>query len=226
MIGPSVYPPHHLFVFGGTLGLLGSETWSCGLRCGYVGGGSPAFDEEAWLTAMAPVTSAWFSDALSLNDDTTDLQFLKCNRIGADGKYAEPESHTYFYPTPIAGVSPISTNAFQVSLVMTHLTSVSRGPACRGRIYLPRPGVGVLDTGLFTGSQVDGIRNRYGEFLEAIRIVSAGGVELIPSVVSRLPEPSGTIRTITGLRTDTKPDTQRRRAQQLVGTFAETVVPD
>jgi hypothetical protein len=96
--------------------------------------------DQATLEAVADDVGDWWrGDLTPGNPGFTlwgSLTGIKLNRIGVDGRYTEPETMEYFYPTPINGTAS-NTPAAQNSMVATLRTAVPRGRGSKGRMYLP-----------------------------------------------------------------------------------------
>lgn len=67
------------------------------------------------------------------------IEVIKLNRIGTDGKYTEPQTVEEDVTPPTTGTTTLQP-APQVAIAITLRTAVSRGLAHAGRFYLPLPG--------------------------------------------------------------------------------------
>jgi hypothetical protein len=220
------FSPHALLELSGQLISLSgpNEIWTMGLRV--TGSNSfhagPLEDEiEGFLDAlvdgdhgMSRSLKDWFADPTAGMSNQATLTTVKLNRIGADGKYAQPGiTHVRDF-TPVAGGAAPQAPDF-LSLVWTYETAKMRGRAHRGRAYPPNP------TYAFTGAQVtnalrDANAARGAAFINLVREAhnnDAGFDQLSPVIASRI---DGSIETITGVSSDNVYDVQRRRKNQLV----------
>lgn len=130
------YTPHVLAQFGGKLAGPPDDIWTCTLRLRTVGSLS-AFDVQAYMTGVSGPLADWFQGNTSHIASNAYLQWLKVNKIGADGHYSdESNTHLHEYTTSHPGnFTPIAP-AF-CSLAMSFTTAHKRGRAHAGRMYLP-----------------------------------------------------------------------------------------
>lgn len=108
-------------------------------------------DEEQWLDDTGvPALKAWMQNSLSRMSFDTILNFAKFNRIGPDGKYADPGPVHQRTWAGTSGSSAQSELPLQASLCLTWRSNdATRGLASKGRIYAPRPAIQVGADGLF-----------------------------------------------------------------------------
>lgn len=123
-------------------GTLYSDIFNCSLTFVPTPLGATTIEEPdtALMEALATKIGDWWNDTSTTAGPgiitSAILQGFKLNRIGADGRYVDATTHEYVYPTPVPG----ATGSFyppQLTLVASLRSSVERGPANRGRIYLP-----------------------------------------------------------------------------------------
>ena len=212
------YPTHFLLQFGGTIGTGSGETWSCGIRLKTQNAEPNLFNPGGgYLTSIAvPALAAWMGRATSKINNNCKLVFAKCNEIGPDGKYTKPTTYEYFWPTPVAGASAGAALPYQCSVVLSWETSAaSRGPASKGRIYSPAPGVTMSgSTGLFLPAEALGMAQSAATLLNSIDDSVGVTGQIRPHIVSNVG--SGSANEINSVRVDNRVDIQRRRAAQLV----------
>lgn len=212
------YPPHALVQFGGTLTPLTgqSEIWTCGVRVtkAVVGGGGGFLDDpQGYANSLVTPLKTWFASAADLANDAT-LTWVKVNNINAAGKYNDPVTHRADIPPQVGSGIPKAPQFCCIALTLE--TGFLRGPAHRGRIYLPNYVYS------FTGSQTSAAN---------VALVLAAGKRLMqtlqtpgggatpastPVVVSKLG--SGAVRPITGLSVDNIYDYISRRKDRLTST--------
>lgn len=229
---PGPFDRESLYVqWGGSL--PGGEQWSCGVRMANDGVASATGNLyiEGMDTQVA--VDGWIKDAVlafhqrpaTLISNVAHLEFVKFNKIGLDGKYMDPTTSVHYYPAGTTGSGTGQQPANQVTLAITLLTGVSRGPAHMGRFYIPLPIAPVGNDGLISLGVADGIRDSARTFLEDLS--NMPGVDSLgsPSVVV-MSRKAGAPRTrqVTGVKVGRVLDTQRRRRRSLPESYESTVV--
>lgn len=203
----------HLYLqWGGKL--PGLEIWSCGLRLAGVGGGTPPID-DATLTAYANVVSGFHANPNTLIASACKLSFVKVNQIGTNGHYtAQHTNEKIIADIAGGGGSPQPPN--QIALAISLLTGFSRGPAHRGRFYLPMPRHDVIDSNGQIGASIrDAIRESAAQFVTALNGVSSGAQVAVFSRKAGAPAH----RLVSGVEVGRVLDTQRRRRNRLVEAY-------
>jgi len=221
---------HHLLVWGGTL--PGDETWCCSLRLAGTSGISEETtriandlwvdsksdeDRQSWLDDdIAPAVLTYHTAAGTGLHPNAKLTYCKLNPIGIDGHYLSETTIEHVFP-PAPGGGPANNTPNQVALVVSLTTGFTRGPAHRGRFFLPMPSMnmGGVD-GCFSDGAIDNCVLTTKTFLEEIADVpgldTVGSAE--PAVMSRkLGSPK--TRKVTGVAIGRVPDTQRRRRRNI-----------
>lgn len=195
-----------LLTFGGSLWT--GEQWSCGLRSTPNFGDGNEFGQGA-LEEIVPVLSNWWSTS-NTSFGTATLGWAKFNRIGTDGRYVSDETNLHEY-TP--AVSPGATSGSwpaQISLVATLETGVTRGLACRGRIFLPVPRVTLGPDGRIAVGSATAIATSTAALITSLNALPLYGVTSIYSDVRE-----GRVRSITGVSVGRVLDTVRSRRTSL-----------
>lgn len=134
----------------------------------------------------------------------------KASLIGTDGLLYDDRVGEFFYPEPLVGGSNEIKPA-QIATVVTLRSDVRKGPAALGRMYLPPLGAGISEAdGLYQG-YTDELAEDMVEFFRAVNLWAPGegGVGLTS------PVGEGRQSLVTRLGVDSRPDTQRRRANSL-----------
>jgi len=202
----------HLYVqWGG--GLPGGESWSCGFRM-WKSGGSAEADGAACLVPVSAAIAAFHGRAASLIGTQAKLSFVKVNAISTAGTYLGSGTNEATYADDPGGGFP-STHPNQICLVASTTTGFSRGPAHRGRFYLPLPSITVGSDGRITDAnavQVD------GSLATLLTDVNANGTGHVMTVMSRKAGAPGH-RAVTGFEVGSVLDTQRRRRRSLVEVY-------
>lgn len=212
------YVPHVLIAFGGTLPArtAADEIWSCTIRAfpGATGGpanmGGAGVDYGAYATALAPALKAWFTGG-TVNPVSTqcNLTYVKVNPIGPDGKYSDDDASNTVAISGANGQSSLAGISF-TCLATSWGSDKLRGPASRGRMYLPTYAGAPAGTAVATTSHRANVLSYSLALVSAIRTPTAGlnGGQMTPALVSPIGGAWSYIRTA---RVGDVWDTQRRR---------------
>lgn len=199
-----------LLAFGGNL--YGAETWTMTLRLT-----PPAAigDQAAWQAACNAVhakINTWWVSGVSGAGAT--FLWTKLNEIKIDGKYAQPYT---IRKDNTAAQTPGSASNYppQVSLVATLETGVTRGNACRGRMFFPIPRGGIGQDGRISAAAASEFAGQVKTLLDDINsvdpdmrvhVMSPGGIK----------DTAGRQRIVTGVSVGRVLDTMRSRRAQLL----------
>lgn len=179
----------------------------------------------------------WSSQAPADADAANTAAAAVATAYGDQGAIGAPHSHLatgegtdavrcYSYPTggpsaSFVGVAPLVNSGtstrvvpLQVAVVVTLLTGFS-GRRNRGRIYTPwclTTTAGALTTG-----NASDTASWWAGFLSKVNVATEPGHCVVLSQVA------GSANDITSVRCDTRPDTQRRRADRQAGVSSVTV---
>jgi hypothetical protein len=132
---------HVLAQWGGTL--PGGEIWSNSIRLASDGTGNsadvPDFEAmQTWLHGPAKdAVAAFHARADTGVHAQAKLTFLKMNVVDMNGHYIENTTFEHAYSPVVAGGSQANLHPNQCTLVVSTCTAFERGPAHRGRFYLP-----------------------------------------------------------------------------------------
>jgi len=203
----------HLYVqWGGKL--PGSEQWSCGLRLINVGGGV-ANDDTGMLAAVSTAVEDYHTRALTSIGNNALLSFVKVNAIGTDGHYVANTTNEHIAPDATGGATAASPFPNQIALAVSLTTGFSRGPAHRGRFYLPLPYTSPGVDGTIPAGTAGGVHTSTTTFLAALNAVNAAWKVGVMSRKSGAPA----ARVVTGVEVGRVLDTQRRRRNKLVENY-------
>jgi hypothetical protein len=216
--------PHVYVQWGGKL--PGGEIWSCGVRLAQKTGWPIPIDFLTELpgNTLKEWTDGYIKDAVLMFHTSAaaaistacKLSFVKANKIGKDGKYIMPNTNEYVYPD-VAGGGGGMAYPNQVALVVSLLTNVSRGPAHRGRFYMPAPTSPVDgNTGLISAVNAQNVAFAAKTFIEALS--DTPGLDVPGSIgVSVMSRKTGaaTARRVEDVAVGRALDTQRRRRNKL-----------
>lgn len=140
----------------------------------------PTFEDErippvtqAYADQIGGIVKTFFTSTGANISSMAKLDRVKVNRIGTDGRYADPEPFEYVINPAVSGQAsaPVpAQNALAVSLIGT---DNPRALAGRGRFYLPMTGgMGGLDgTGRLSTATVTGIADAVKKLVNDINAV-------------------------------------------------------
>lgn len=204
--------PHIYLQWGGKL--PGNEQWSCGLRLAAVGGATLANDVAALASAVTAVT-AYHQSINTGNSPRALLSFVKMNLVGTDGHYVEPVTYQTVVADLGGGGTVANTPANQIANAVSLTTGFSRGPAHRGRYYLPLPCFALDANGVYAAANAITVSNQTDTFIAALNAYSANAKVAVFS--RKLGAPAH--RLVTGNLVGRVYDTQRRRRRALVENY-------
>jgi hypothetical protein len=201
----------HVYVqWGGKL--PGSESWSCGVRLRKKSGVVQSGEAANMLPGLVTALTAFHSSGSTNLGTGAKLSFVKSNAISMDGHYMDPagSNETVVADVPGGGTSQ-QTFPNQVALAVTLTTGFSRGPAHKGRFYLPLPNGSIDANGLIPAGGAIAVSGAVDDLITAINAIDAT-YEL--AVFSRKSGAAGN-RKVTGNLVGRALDTQRRRRRSL-----------
>lgn len=203
------YPSeHYLLAFGGPLST--NEQWSCTLRMSAAFAAQDQAGEEAALEGIVQVLTFQWAQQNPVSGDAR-VSFVKYNRVGVDGKYTRETTNQVDIAPPLlsaaGGVHPL-----QIALVATLETSVERGLANKGRIYLPSPWYPCSEPNrTISAGSAQGAATWVAGLITALNDVAGVGTVIVASKTR-----AGAIRPVTGVNVGTVLDTMRSRRTSLL----------
>jgi len=201
--------PHWYLQWGGKL--PGNEQWSCGLRMAHVGE-IDADNDPAMLAAASAAVRAYHVNGAAFISQAAKLSFVKLNLVGVDGHYVEDTTFEVVH-ADVPGGGPGSTPyPNQVALAVTLTTGFSRGPAHKGRFYLPLPGFVLGTDGTIAATNAAGLSTATDTFIAALNAMNSFSKVAVMSRKAGAPAH----RLVTGNLVGRILDTQRRRRRSLV----------
>lgn len=230
---PGPFDREHGYVqWGGSL--PGGETWSCGVRVAATEGIdvpnwlllNSGWDYDALNQHYADVISAFHAKPEAQISARAVLEFVKFNGIGKNGRYIEQVTHEVTFPGVAGGVGgagPHPPN--QICMVVSLLTGFTRGPAHRGRFYLPMPAMAVGVTGMVGEGERNLLLTETQTLIAEMSDVPGADTAQSPGVVvmsRKLGAPA--TRRVTGVAIGRVLDTQRRRRRSLPEQYNEFFV--
>lgn len=205
--------PHLYLQWGGKL--PGGEEWSCGLRMA-AKNAFTSLDAQGMLAGVTAAVQAYHTNANTCINPPAKLSFVKLNAVGEDGKYIEDVTFGSILADIAGGAAGTAINyPNQNALAVSLLTAVTRGPAHRGRFYLPLPKVSVGTDGLIDAATRDLIKGTSTTFLNALNAVNANYEVAVFSRKAGAPAH----RPVTAMAVGRVIDTQRRRRRKLAENY-------
>jgi hypothetical protein len=173
---PQFTENHALLRFGGP-GFGGEEIWSCGLRLRHVGGDALDPMRADTIASLPDVTGAvldYTNDVNASFNGLCSVAWVKLDVIRATtGKYAFPDNpNTFELPAPDPCAGPPGPP--QVAYCVTNRGLFKRGPAARGRWYVPVGAAGVDSQGRISDANAQAFADAAGSFLTALRDIETG----------------------------------------------------
>lgn len=214
-----MYATHFLVAFGGGWGSDAGEVWQCGVRGNPGAGFIDTFDEDTYLSEIEAALSSWFSNSDNGMANQANLQWVKCNKIGPDGRYVDPTTHVFDYVSPPPGGSAIVAPGF-TSLAYTWGTTHTRGTGTYGRIYPPNSTYAM--GGAFNVSTASTNANRAAglALLNVLNNHSSTTSEFGPEIASKK---DASLTAISRVSSDNIYDVQRRRKNRATSTRSDWV---
>lgn len=208
---PGPFDSAHIYVqWGGKL--PGPEQWSCGLRLRKKTAG--AIDSGAGLLVGVSAAIATFhASADAQIAASAKLDFVKVNSIGTDGKYINASTNDAIYSDLGGAGSAIQKYPNQIAWAVSLVTGFNRGPAHKGRFYLPLPDCYI--NGTDSRVSVAAATQLHGAVTTLLASLNAVNTDYEVAVFSRKSGAAGN-RRVTGAAIGRTLDTQRRRRASLV----------
>lgn len=223
------YKRHWLLSFGGTVA-NGQDIWSNNIRMTndetLDPDSVPASTLEAFLDDYVSDIRAFIGNPLAYIYNGVTCSWVKFNEIGPDGHYANT-STTHLRVlngsgnlAPIFGTTGTPTPPSYQSVCVTTLTNRARGPASKGRLFLPQCAAPLQGPGRMTSTVSQNIATAAASFLTALG--DEAGVDVTnmrPAVVSNVGSP-GPAEPIIKVKVGDVPDVIRRRKNNMVEAYA------
>lgn len=227
------YKRHWLLSFGGTLA-AGQDIWSNNIRMMNETFGNVdsilGTTLETLLDDYVNDIRAWITAPGSYISNQVTCTWVKFNEIGPDGRYVDPSTtHARYLTgstgalTPIGGVAGTAVPSYQ-SCAISLTTPRNRGPASRGRIFVPQCAAPMVHPGRFSNTATTAMAAAAASFLTALG--DEAGVDVTsmrPAVVSNVGTP-GPQEPVTGVAVGDVPDVIRRRKNNLIETYTKATV--
>lgn len=216
---------HFKLTFGGQVG-DDIDEWSTGIRIAPATLGA-VVDWPHAVTQIGehyvPVVTTLWNAIKSRVASGIDLRWIKLAAIGTDGKYVPGiDPYIYDFETPIAGTSASFCTGPQTAVVLSLRTNRSRGPATKGRMYLPANGI-MPNAGTFklSSTYTDSIADAGKAFIEQLRVVNET-TTFGPYIMSGIG--NGAINGINFVLVGDMLDTQRRRRNKFTEEYTSRAI--
>jgi hypothetical protein len=214
------FPQEHIYltVHWDVQGASG-ETGQFGLRFAEIDDATQAMVNGC----ASAVSTMWTSSGAGIENGYL-LRFLRVAQIGTDGKYVPGTiSYDYTYTSPPAGGGGTTTARFplQTALCTTLVTAMPRGQASKGRIYLPWTNNALGSDHKWTTTVANSRSAAIATMITALN-TAIGGPCTVMSKGTKAAPTIGAQNFVTGVKTGTRPDVQRRRAKQITEVYGTT----
>lgn len=209
--------PHNYLTVHWTPGTP-DETAQFGLRFD-----GPGPVSQAMVDGAAAAVQTWWTSATGGVGNETNLMFLRLARIGTNGQYVpgtQSWDHNYA-PAPAGGMTTQVGFPTQISLVYSLRTALLHGLAHAGRVYAPPFPQPLVPGKIWSASGILSAVNTFAAMLSALSGSDLGNLVIYSRGNAAFP--NGAKVLVTGVRADTRPDVQRRRASSLLHNPSTTV---
>lgn len=207
---PGPFDATHLYLqWGGKL--PGGEEWSCGIRLANTGS-APTGMSSGMLTSYTTAVQAFHVATNTGISSHAKLSFVKCHPINTDGHYLDENSWISVLADVAGGIAmtdPVYPN--QVAWAVTLTTGFSRGPAHKGRFYVPLPTCPTRAAGLTDVTYATNLSGTVDTLVAALNAVNADYDVAVFSRKAGAPAH----RLVTGNLVGRVLDTQRRRRRKI-----------
>lgn len=203
----------HLYLqWGGKL--PGAESWSCGVRLAGPAGTAEA-DAVSMLPAVTAAVSAFHSSINAQISVNCKLSEVKLNAIGTNGRYVGAGTNQQVVADLSGGGTSSPAFPNQIAMAVSLTTGFSRGPAHRGRFYVPMITYPIGSDGRISTTDANAMKTQLTALIAAINAANAGWKV---NVFSRKAG-AAAHRPVTGNQVGMVLDTQRRRRRSLLETY-------
>jgi hypothetical protein len=180
----------------------------------------------AFLDSVVAAVQAYHTRATTHIAASGKLTFVKVAKIETDGRYPADYNASEHVYADLGGGGGSEAIPNQIALAVSLTTEVTRGPAHRGRFYLPVPAAFPIPTdGLIGATVAADVVASTKTFLEALSDYPGIDTPVSPEVVV-MSRKAGNPRTreVTGVAVGRVLDTQRRRRRSLQENYATAAV--
>lgn len=174
---------------------------------------------DAWKTFFTNTTSS-----IASAYKTTEVKAVQLDTSGHTR--LDTVKHFTYTTAPVGGVASSPMPA-QVALVATLQSTLPRGLASKGRMFLPGVNIPVDATGHLPAGSMTSLLANFRTFINAVNSVQdLGGVVVLASRGrGALPVTPGPIKAVSTVKLGNVYDTLRRRRNQLVESYSAAAIP-
>lgn len=222
------YPRRHVLLRFGGSAAEGQESWSCGVRLATIDPAvGPATLLQSCQEALENVQEACAEYVETPNarfSNLLRLEFVKLNPIDTDGRYIFPDQPVeHLFEGPDVPTGTAQAAPLQLAYCVTLRGEFRRGPAARGRYYVPCGVTGVpvvTSTGVIAEGQAQAAADAAGTFLESVQVLDLDPVGASLKLRLMGDGQSGPRESsVTRVEVGNVYDTQRRRRHQIEETY-------
>lgn len=207
---PGPFDREHIYVqWGGKL--PGNDIWSCGFRMRKISAGA-VDDGSTLISGIATAITAYHQSTQLNLSQAAKLSFVKVNAINTAGHYRSTGSTNEVILADLPGAVGGAQFPNQVCCAVSLTTGFSRGPAHRGRFYVPLPTYAIGTDGRIGVTDVNRMSAASAALMTSINTVNA---DYEMAVFSRKSGAAGN-RRVTGVLVGRTMDTQRRRRNKVL----------
>jgi len=194
----------------------GNEIWSTGFFLGEEAAGTSNPTQGA-VDAIATAWETFFehTDVKIANDYTTTQ--VKMAQLNTDGTTQLDNVVYHNYVTPPVGIEGGQVYPAQLSIAVTLMSSLVRGLASKGRMYIPGCVQPIGSDGAISASNVGSMATAFQTFLNAVNTAMPSTVNVINASFGRTTPTvvPGVNKTVNNIKIGGIYDTQRRRRNGL-----------
>lgn len=214
-------------IFGDMLN--SGEIWSTGFRMGQEDPAGGNFDvNHAWVDGLKALWQATFTGATQNFSPRFRTLGIKAGVVQTDGKMDLGTIYTSTYATPISGGSSGPTFPPQIAIVCSLRATNPTGLGSKGRMYLPGFNAAIDANGQISGTDTSRLATDMKAFLDGAESAtnSPGYVMNCSQGRVGVPFAAPVNKRVTSIKVGSVYDTQRRRRNALVESYAsQTLVP-
>lgn len=204
----------------------GAEIWTTSFFAGRESADSiPPTDNG--LSLVADAWKTFFTAASSGISTTYKTTELKAVQLDTSGHTKLDTVKHYTYATPPVGVQAGAFLPPQISCVATLQSTLPRGLASKGRMFLPGVNILLGSDGRIPAGSLSQLVTNFRTFINAANSVQdLGGVVVLASRGrGALPIAPGPIKAVSSVKIGNVYDTLRRRRNALVETYSAAAIP-
>lgn len=198
------YPSQHLYLTWGGPSCQDAEAWQSGIRFP-----TPTVPGQVLAEDVDALIYGWLTDPTMACSGLFRHAWTKLAVIGTDGRYPADVEAVLYEKAPATVGTTGNGHPSQCTVAVTTLTERTRGPAARGRMYLPGNTSAVADDGRISVTAASNIATRTAQFLDDLTDLMGVPAYVFSEVGAGASNP------IVAVSVGRVIDTQRRRRRSL-----------